>query len=134
MNDDDLKNKDPFEEGITGRDITVGVETSYNIPPMEILQADLANLNQQAELRRQRIRGFRKEIKKQREEKAELLALVEDPGIYDSEACAKGAERCEEHITMFEATIAKEQAGVEQLDGMIKTIEHRICLKGQMSQ
>ncbi len=135
MNDDDLKNSDPFLDGDNnGREITIGVESSLNLPPMETLIKDRDQLQNQADHRRDRIRGYRREIKKKEAEKAELLDLVEDPGFYDPVACKKNAERCDQHIKMFEATIEKERAGVEQLESMIKTINDRICLKEQTSQ
>lgn len=129
MIDDDL-----LKAGVEGRNIEIGIETSYNFPPASEIHSDIADLKAQAGVRRDRIRQYRKSIKMTLVEQEELRELVKDPGMFDAEACAASAERCNAHIKMYEATIEKELAGVKQLDTMIETLEDRICLQEKMSQ
>lgn len=127
-----------FDDGRPGnepdREITIGIETSYNLPSPAEIQVDIEKLKSSAENRKQRIRGFRREIKGQLKEQKELLELVKNPGIYNPVACKDAAERCNKHIRMFEATIKKEQVGVDQLERMIEILEERRCLSERILQ
>ena len=117
-----------------GREISIGIETSANFPHPDVIQKDIDHLSASVVKRRQRIKEIRGQIETQHNEKEELLKLVEDPGIYDAEACGNAALRCDDHIRMYEALIKKEKAGIEQFEGMIETLEKNKCLSEMMSE
>lgn len=110
-----------------GRKITFGIKSSLNLPPPKEIRADIAMLERNRDACADTVRGYKREIKKKREEQQGLRDLAANPGIYDAEACAKAADRCDGDIESFEAIIGLEQAKVEQLDMMIKKTEERLC-------
>lgn len=128
------------EQKITKRKIGVTIESSLNLLPAHEIQADIEKLKLMQSDSRLAIRANRKEIEKQKFEQINLLKLVEDPTslndgiIYNSEACQKSADRCNDHIRMFEALIKKEREKIKHIDEIIKEIEERRCLSEKISQ
>jgi len=116
------------------RKMTVSVKSSLNLPPPRVIQRDIEMLKRNRGACLNTIRGYRREISKKRIEQKELWDLSLNPGEYNAEACAKAALRCEGHVGVDEATIKKEQAKVEQLDRMIRTLEERLSLSEQISR
>ena len=114
--------------------MTISVKSSLNLPPPSVIEHDIGLLRESLDRCRDAIRRNRKSVENQRMEQAELLALVDNPGRYNSDACQKAADRCDKHIRMFEALNEKEDAKVEQIGGMIRTLEQRKCLSEQMLQ
>jgi hypothetical protein len=110
------------------RKFTVGIKTSLNLAPPAVIRYDLEKLREGKHRCIEVIRGYDRQIVAQRKEQKELEALVENPGIYNAEACAKAAARCNDHIKTFEASIKKEQLKIEHYDRMIKELEKRLCL------
>jgi hypothetical protein len=120
--------------GSNGRAITIKMTNDGIFPPPEVIQKDIDMLRERLVKRRRRIKEIKQQIKVQKNEQSELRLLVSNPGIYDSDACAAGAERCEKHIKMYEGLIKKERAGIEQFEGMIETLEKNKCLSEMMSE
>ena len=124
---------------VTDRKISVTLETSYNLPPPHEIQSDILVMQEHVQLRRQRIRGYRKSIREKRKEQEYFRELAKNPvdsrGIeYNAEACARSADRMDGDIRVFKATIKKEEAGIKQLQHMIDVCEERRCLSERMSQ
>ena len=112
---------------------TIGIEVGFGFPTKREMRADIEKLSGMREKCKLAISGFEQSIVDQRAEQRKLNALARDPvdedGVsYNPEACKDAASRCDDHIGMFEATIKKEQAKIEQLDYMIAEIEQRIAI------
>jgi hypothetical protein len=111
----------------------IQVEVSLGFPSIREMRADIDKLSGMREKCKHAISGFQSQIIEQRSEQRQLNALARNPvgddGItYNPDACRKAAKRCDKHIGMFEATIKKEQAKIDQLVYMISEIEHRIAI------
>ena len=114
--------------------LTISIKSSLNLPSPCAIRRDLNQLIRNRAVCFEAIRAYKRKIVDQKVEQKELWELSLNPGIYKAAACAKSALRCEDHIKMFEATIKKEQAKVEQFDRMIKKLEERLLLSEQTSR
>jgi hypothetical protein len=114
-----------------GRKLEIGIKTSWNLPPPRVIQRDIEMLKRNKNACSKTIKGYKREIKNKIDEKEELEKLAINPGIYNAEACAKAAVRCDKHLKVFEAVIKKERAKIAQLDSMIKELKKRLWLSEQ---
>ena len=116
------------------RKIRVEIKSSLNLPPPKVIEHDLEDLRETLSRCREAIVRNEVSIEKQKEDRKELLNLVENPGIYNPVACQEAADRCEKHIAMFQALNKKERSKASQLKKMIGVLERRLCLSEQIYQ
>ncbi len=116
------------------RKITVSIKSSLNLPSPREIQLDIMQLNNARISRIDYIELLKQSIASHKQEQKELLELAKNPGDYDAEACKEAARRKEQHIDSIMALIRKEQAGVDQLDHMIRVCEKRKWVSEQISR
>jgi len=94
---------------------------------IEEVEEDIRALKNEQDKRHENIRRLRKGIKELRDEQDEMRKMIKNGGSgYNSKAMNSNIQRYDWHIGQIEAVISKDEAGIVQLNQMIKVLNDRI--------